>query len=560
MANPANPLDIYASYVYHFELHAADSWDKLKHLVSKDNNNATDRFTPNGTLLINTRKDAHQHIDDVRFLTMSEATSKTEILTPVGTLSLTISEPGGFSFVEKLALLRSSFNVSNNTGLVFLLKIFFVCRTPANDIETLTVKLIPMVLDPNSSAAFSETGGKYNMTFSMNAMLGATDGLASGAAMSYSFVQRTVSFYSGTVEGALKTLEKHLNDGYEEIYKKLGTSDVGKRLVYKITFDPEIRGEIKSLNKDSLSPNEPSKFVFSPNLQIASYIHTILKKCPELQQKIGASKGALQLEGHPGLFVPIIQPRVNYHDDRIEINYHVAINRGGIEKSFIFDYYFADAGKNVDILSYDVKFHNIGAWVPEKTTIGYDWALNQSSTMQLMKPSIWKNQIVTPDTTRAQNQIDAERSAPDVALKNDPRLQPSSTTGDQMGHNNMPFDSTPSVRLGSSTILDFMTAIAPEQMFEIRGHLDLLSCAAYYPDETEPGGWHYGSMFHGGNVWIKVNIWMPDSRYPGGKRQFFYTNYYWLQSIEHIFSGGQFKQMLKVVMHPAAEANLVKGS
>jgi hypothetical protein len=55
MANPANPLDRYVSYTYHFELHAGTSWDQLKYLEQSDANLSTDRFSANGTLLINTK-------------------------------------------------------------------------------------------------------------------------------------------------------------------------------------------------------------------------------------------------------------------------------------------------------------------------------------------------------------------------------------------------------------------------------------------------------------------------------------------------------------------------
>lgn len=547
MSTPVNPLDVFATYIYHFELHAADSWDKLKDLATKDDNIATDRFAPKGTLLINTRKDAHQHIDDVRFHALAEATAKTELLVPYGELSLVVSEPGGFSFIEKLQAVRDKFNITSTEGLKFVLKIMFVGRTPQNKIETLSAKIIPMVIKPEMTATFTEAGGRYSMSFIISAALGATSDPASGAPMSYAFIKRTISFYGSTVEGALKTLEEHLQSGYDEIYKKEGNSELGKRLVYKITHDPEIKGSIKSLNKDSWAPNEPSKFVFSPTLQIASFIHTILKQCPELQQKIGESKGALQKEGHPGLFMPVIQPRVCYHDDNIEIIYHIAVNRGGMQKSFIFDYYFAEAGKNVDVLSYEVKFQYVGGWLPKKITTGYDWALNQSSTMHIHKPTLWKNQIVTVDSTRKENIVEVERSPLDVK-KNDPLPQPGVTYNDRTGHNNMPFDYTPHIRMGSDTYVDFQTAIAPEQIFEIRGHLHILDCTAYYPDGSE-----IGELFGGQNVWVKVNIWMPDSRFDGGKRQFFYTNYYRLMGVENIFSNGQFKQMLTVQMAPEAE-------
>lgn len=549
MSSPPNPLDRFATYTYHFELHAADSWTKLKDLATKDDNQATTRFSPVGTLLINTRKDAHQHIDDVRFHAMCEATASTELLVPIGLVSMVITEPGGFSFIEKLSKLRENFNVTSSAsdGLTFALKIMFVGRTPDNKIETLFAKLIPMVIMPNVSATFTELGGRYMMEFQTSPTLGATDDPLSGAPMNFGFVKRTVSFEASTVEQALSLLQQHLQNGYDEIFKKEGTTDQGKPIVYKITADGEIKGKVKGLNVNSLAPNEPNKFVFSPTLQIGTFIDAIMKASPELQAKVGESKAGLQQEGHPGIFMPVIQPRITYLDDKIEVNYHIAVNRGGMQGKFEFDYYFADAGKNVDILSYEVKFQYIGGWIPTKITTGYDWTINQSSTMQLEKPKLWAHQIVTTDKTIQNNIIEAERSSLNLK-KNDPRPQPSVTFTDRIGHNNMPFSDTPHIRLAMDARADFQTAIATRQTFEIRGNLDILDATAYYPDGSE-----IGSLYGGNNMWVKINIWMPDDRFEGGKRQFFYTGYYKVMSVENVFTGGQFKQFLTVNMIPELE-------
>lgn len=549
MSTPPNPLDKFATYTYHFELHAADSWSKLKNLATSDANAATTRFSPNGTLLINTRKDAHQHIDDVRFMALAEATASTELLVPVGKVTMTVTEPGGFSFIEKLSKLREAFGVTSeiSDGLTFALKIIFVGRTPDNSVETLFAKLIPMVIMPNVTATFTELGGRYALEFQTAATLGSTDDPTSGAPMNFGFVKRTVSFEASTVEEALSKLEQHLQSGYDEIYKKEGTTDQGKPLVYKITADGEIKGRLKGLNVNSLAPNEPVKHVFSPTLQIATFVDAILKASPELQAKIGASKPGLQKEGHPGIFIPVIQPRVLYNDDNIEITYHVAVNRGGMQDSYEFDYYFADAGKNVDVLSYEVKFQYIGAWIPTKITTGYDWTVNASSKMQLEKPKVWAHNICTPDVTVKDNLVEVERSSLNIK-KNDPRPQPSVTFTDRIGHNNMPFNDTPSIRLAMDARADFMSAIATEQQFEIRGNLDILNATAYYPDGSE-----IGKIYGGNNMWVKINIWMPDDRFEGGKRQFYYVGYYKVLSVENIFSNGQFRQHLTVTMVPENE-------
>lgn len=549
MASPPNPLDVFTSYIYHFELHAADSWDKLKDLSTKDENKATTRFEPNGTLLINTRKDAHQHLDDVKYTAMAESSASTELLIPVGLVSMTVTEPGGFSFIEKLDVLRRNFQVTSvaSDGLVFLLKIMFVGRRADNSVDTLTAKLIPMILRPEMTASFNEKGGQYNMSFTSAAGLATTDDPMSGAPMNFGFVKRNVSFKATTIEGAFKQLEKKLNAGYEEIFMKEGNAPQGKPLTYKITWDPEIKGKVDGLYKSSLDPAEARQFVFNPTMQIGTFIHGILKTCSELQERIGASKAGLQKEFHPDIFIPVIQPRVIYHDDSIEVNFHVAVNKGGVQKAFVFDYYFSDAGKNVDVMSYDVKFVYVGAWIPTKIDTGHDWATNQSGTMQTQNPKAYSENSVTSDTTRPTNYVEVQRSTLSCQ-KNDPQYQPGSTYSDRTGHNSMPHYATPAIRMASDAIIDFQSAIATQQTFEIRGHLDILNASAYYPDGT-----HVGELFGGQNIWIKVNIYMLDDRAASGKRQFFYTNYYKLLSVENSFSSGQFKQHLTVTMFPEIE-------
>jgi hypothetical protein len=549
MSVPANPLDVYVTYTYHFELHAHPSWDKLQDLTTKDENKSTDSFTPNGTLLINTRKDAHQSIDDVHFVAQSEASAKTEMLIPYGALSMTVTEPGGFSFIEKLSAMRSNYQVTAaaTDSLKFVLKIFFVGRKVDNTIETITAKLIPMVMQPNVTATFSEMGGKYGLTFTTAATLGLTDDPFSGAAMNYAYTKRAVSFSAGTVEEALSNLEKRLNEGYGQIYKTEGTTDQGRPLVYKITWDPDIKGAIETLNKNSNAPGEKSQFTSNPQLQIGSFIQKILQASPKLQQKIGESKPGLQKEGHPNIFIPLIQPRVVYKDDQVLIHYHIAVNKGGMQKSWVFDYYFAEAGKNVDITSYEVKFQNVGAWTPVKIESGFDYTFNQSANMPKDRPRVYSESIVTDDTTQNGTTVEVQRSTLGFQ-KNDVRMPPRVTANDRIGYTNAPYSATPSYRLASDAIGDFQTSISFQQQFEIRGNLDLLDCTAYYPD-----GSVVGDLYGGKNVWVKVNIWMLDPRAPGGKRQFYYTNYYKVITVENVFSGGQFKQHLTVAAVPEAE-------
>ena len=537
MSKPANPLDVYVTYTYHFELHAATSWDKLKELETRDDNATTSAFEPKGTLLINTRKDAHQVIDDVRYTATADAGSQGDILTPSGLISMTVTEPGGFAFIEKLNALRQDNKVSEiSTSLCFVLKIMFVGRYADNTVKTITAKLIPMILSPDMSATFSELGGKYTMLFTPAAMAGSANDIT-GPMGNFGYTKRGISFKARTIEEALSSLEKKLNEGYSGVYKDEATTE-GRPIVYKITYDPEIKGAIESTNKDSNAPGEKSSFTFKTSVQIGSFISQILKASPTLQQKVGRSIDGLKEEGHPDVFIPLIQPRVLYNDDQVLVNYHIAVNRGGIQNTWEFDYFFADAGKNVDITSYEVKLNNIGAWTPFKTEVGYDLAFNQSATVPAGRPAIYSENIVTPDTTRQANRVDVQKSTPGFK-QNDVRVLPPVTNDDRSGYINTPYSATPTLRMASDARRDFMTAVNFSQQIEIRGNIDFLNASAYYPD-----GLVIGDLLGGKNIWVKINIWMVDPRYPGGKRPFYYTGKYKVITIENVFTNGQFKQHL----------------
>lgn len=549
MATPVNPLDKFVDYIYHFELHCSHNWDDLKDLdkiVDDGGGKTTDRFAPNGTLLINTRKDAHQHIDDVKFYSQADSTSKTEILVPYGDVTMVISEPGGFSFLEKLEEARKRNKLSLiGEGMIFALKILFVGRYADNSIKTLTAKLIPMVLIPSSTTAtFDPAGGKYVMGFQTAPSLAATTTVRAGPAANYSFVKRNVSFYAGTVEEAFKTLETKLNEGYQAQEEYEAIKSGGKRLEYKITFDPELRGKLDGLGKQSLAPGAKVNFSFNPSKQITTYLYDILRHCPEIQAKIGASKELLRKEFHPGIFIPVVIPTVTLYSDRVELHWHVAVNKGTVKRKFEFEYYFSDPGKNVDVLSYEIKFTNVGAWVPVAIKSGFDERINQSSLVQTQKTHIYVHDVVTPDSIRERNLIDRERSQTGFQ-GNDPRVQAIATNNDRNGYNSQVFHMTAASRAAADTFADFTSALAPQQSCEIRGHLDLLNGVTSYPD-----GSYEGDFFGDGNIWIKLNVYMPDASIPVGKRQFFYTGYYKLLAVENIFSGGKFTQNLTMVMSP----------
>ena len=558
MAKPSNPLDKFLTYTYHFELHAHPDWVYLHSQINQvDKNVATDRFSPNGTLLINTRKDAHQVIDDVHFEVISEANSRTDTLNGISMVNMTVIESGGFSFIEKLQQVMLMYNASNLGFLEWALKILFVGRDKNNEIFTIQAKYISMKFNPGIQAGgiFSEKGGQYHLQFTANSVPQMELSNFS-LGQNFTYIRRNIALKANTIQLALKLYEQKLNDGYNEIYSKEGYSNTGRKIKYVITYDPDIKGDISSILTETMAPGSYKIFNFDSNIPIASHINEILKSSDEFNIKVGASNALLGAVQQIGIFIPVIQPIIVYKETEIEVRYHIALNRGG-GLVYEFDYYFSEAGKNVDIMNYEIKFNNIGAWIPLKSKLCQDESLNQSATMAINRPSSYINNICHPDITRTNNNILVERSDVDVK-KNDILVQNYPSIGERTGYPGIPVDSINAYKLMSDSINGFQGGINASQTIEIRGHLDFLNGAILYPDydpnyvASKPSDLNYASMLlQGNNTWIKVNVWMPDSREPSGKRQFYYTGFYKLLTVTNHFVGGQFKQTLSMIANGA---------
>ena len=537
MARPQNPLDIFVTYTYHFELHAHWDWDKLKSLETSDANASTTRWEPNGTLIINTRKDAHQHIDNVSFTAMAQQTSKTELFVSKGKLHMTISEPGGFALTEKLWKVKSNFKAKDFSSLQFVLKPIFVGRLPDNTVVTLYGKLIPFVIQ-GIKATFDHQGGIYFFeTVIATDMASASRHGPNGPQMHYSYTDKNIQFKANTVEEALSLLSDGLQQNYDKTYTNWLDSAGARRINYSINIDPEIKGQIESVIKDSFAPDDSKKLNFDPRKEIGSHIMDIIKRSKTLNETIGASKDAYDKEFDPGAFMPVIVPRVHMKDGEIEVAFDVKVYKGGGDK-FEFDYYFAGAGKNVDILQYEVVFNNLNAWLRTATDMSTDKHSDFSATGATYNTPYWVENLVHPDITREQlyNLVPMKNTI--EAFKNDIAYLPSSYQQDKFGFNSMPVKNVSSIRMATNASVIEKGAIRPQQEVLIRGHLDLFNACCAYPDGSRD---MFGTT---DSLWIKINIFMVEN---GIRRPFFYTGLWMLTGIENIFSNGKFTQKLSMI-------------
>lgn len=549
MAKPANPLDVYVTYTYHFELHCARSWDELSAREGIVSEAATTRFASNGTLLINTRKDAHQTIDDVSFDCVGPASTTGDSPTGLSELKMTIKEPGGFSFIEKLRARLDELDISQLPDAVFGLKIIFVGRFADNQIEIKHMPLIPISLI-NMTGTFTQEGGLYQLDFISLSTLASTRGGPVGQHLNYAYTNKNVAFEANTVEDALQQLEKRLNENYAETYKtQLNNSGGAKKLVYKIIFDQELCAPVVGVVKNSFATDDIKKFSFHPRQAITSVIMDIIKRSPQLCAKIGKTADGLKNPLHEGVFMPIITPSVYPRANEVEVRFNVSIYKGGGPNKFEFDYFFADAGKNVDIQNYNVTFSQVTALFATQSKSGADTGANFSATVPNEDAKRYRNLMHEPVTQQELPYRPVERS--DINRKSgDVALPPAPSVRSANGNNALPFTAVAPIKLASDAIADFTGAIEPEQVINIRGHKDILEACITRPDNFDST-----KLTSGGGVWVKVNIWMIDgdttTEQQGGprRRPFFYQGWYEVYVITNTFSSGVFSQQLRMIMN-----------
>lgn len=533
MAYPENLLDPFKSYVYHFELHAAATWDELKPLAGRDTNSVTSPYSPNGTLLINTRRDAHQTIDDVRYNYIGPFVNTQNAMSPAGTVTLTVFEPNGVSFVEKLEEVKKQNQVTNFTGgIQFLLKIFFVGRYGDNIIETLPAVVIPMKLD-RMDAEFNHMGGKYLMTFQISAaaMLPTVD---NKLARLLAYTNKDVYVKAKTLPEALSFLEQQLNDNNTFVYDEERAK--ARKIRYQITYDSEIRGDLKIVTTRSFKPGDVAQIPLDRRMTIMDWIQKLVMSSKEVTDMINESAAGLKLEKHPNVKIPTYTARVELTNDEVILAYHVHVYTGQNVPGpgeIYFDFLFADPGKNVDVMEFAIKYNNTLGYLNSTKTGSISVEAAHDPNSPKANPGVTTRGPLVED--RSQNPTKdpqaAQQSESRDIEKNDIDTLPVNIRDSERGYINTTHDAVLSKGLAFDTLAGSVSSNS-NQAFKIRGYYQLLAPCIPTPDGENLG---FGTK---GGIWIKVNI--RDQN----KRPFFYTGWYQLLSVEHNFSNGLFTQNL----------------
>lgn len=536
MANPQNPLDFFVTYTYHFELHASNTWSDLENIPEEGVNLATEDRSSLGTLLINTRKDAHQMIDNVRYRYNNPSVDPTAAMHALSDLSMEIIEPNGTFFIEKLQKHAEQYQVRDITGgMVFGLKVLFVGRLEDGSEYTMALApIIPLQLGTLSSH-YTHRGGQHHLMFygSANSAITASPlHPYNTLARAVGYTNKNITFKAKTVQEAIPLLESGLNKVYNDVYATEIENCAGARTIkYKVTLDDKIKGDITLVTKaDSYAKDEKIHLTFTPNMSISSMIWSILTSSKDVNEMIASSMDHIETAGHPGVRWPIIKTQYQLNSSSVDVKYDIVLYEGGGD-TFEFDYFFSEPGKNVDVLDFDVKFPNMQLWLTS-TLVGTEINRNANSDVPESHPDIYSKNIVHEDTTREKLFISPQDKKCINALPGDVAYIPAVNRSDNTGFVRHAADAVPAAKLAFTTLAQASSAISTQVSFTIRGHLDLLKTGVSHPNDAVTG---FGID---AGLWTKVNIFNQDGT------PFFFTGKYRVQTIDNIFQDGKFLQIL----------------
>jgi hypothetical protein len=246
--------------------------------------------------------------------------------------------------------------------------------------------------------------------------------------------------------------------------------------------------------------------------------------------------------------MPVIIPRVYPRDDYVEVVFDIKLYEGGNSNRFVFDFYFSDPGKNVDVMDYEVVFDDFIAFLASNNTTSLDKNTNMSGQMQSSNKKVYQLDLVHIDVTKKKLEANEPEKATVLNLKENDIAPPlTRSNSDANAFNNYAYDDIKNAKLAFSTISEFTSAGGRnQQTFTIRGHLDLLNMCCAYPDGS------YDPTLAVEGVWVKVNIRMPLGD-TGRYIPFYYTGWYELVTITNIFENGKFIQQLSVTASEMAE-------
>lgn len=539
MSDPANPLDKFVTYTYHYQLMVSNSTeDGLNYQWNKQTSTQPTAGvkTGNCVLLINSYKDASPSIEELQYH-VAFTGDDVMPLCPKAGITIKIVDTGGTYFYEKIYKALTSLNYTG-TGGFWYLKVDFVGRLPDNSYETVDGGLMQMV-PTGIESSFDFKGAEYHFTF---------DAIAFGSTKNDQTVSRigkNLCIKGKSIGEAFLDFEAKLNLSIRENVssKKTGESLDKTANIVQYKFDPgkfgnyAINSVIKheTLNQNDTpisersSPKNNGQYVyinFEPNVSIASALDSILQLSPDFNTYVAQNRSAVFKTGHGGAHLYKIVDSVS--SNSIGTTYTFAITeyvgRKPSDADYIYYYYYT--GKNTDVINFDMKMNKASGFYILAHERSLDTFTNQTGTVS--KPAISNENDDTKDVIdRKKN----ESSNGQIMKRSDPIGNPIYLKGVDFNAGHLQAENDNKVLREARETIAAAAGVATGTQFnaKIRGNPTFL---LFSPTGANRLGFSTPLM-------VKMIIKNADGS------DFWYKGSYMINTITNSFSGGIFTQDLQ---------------
>jgi len=611
MSTPKNPLDVFRSYAYHHILIACDGTETAEKLATVseitafDHEGAEAKFCPRKVtggsgqyiVLINGMSDAQFTITDAKWTSVlipnnkqGEGDASTTIRTMAVDGEINIQEPLGVNFLNLLNDVTKSLGTDPN-GVVFMLKTIFVGHHHAGRTEYITNIRPLLFLAYDITSLFDVTGAEYTLSFV---------GISNGAAQLPHNSAITNGFHF-TVPSGKKMLS--------EVMAKLGTELTAHyarqkaeliKQAQKIKLDYNIEDEFIDVEyviilhpeyydkkagtaaiKTSTDTGDDDTIITGDSLSVESVISAIMKSSKSVMdedQKSAAAGERYQFRITSTLETSPDKYKIIYQVQRWKatvvpvenlFTFEPPKNKDGTPGGIEFDYIFS--GQNVDVLSFDLKMQMGMAFFQ---TLAVESSI-PSGASQVIKHYNPSSKVAgTGNKNGTGDQSEFGGGCENSAVNSKKRRKKPLFLGMSVDDSSVRNKRFPSTVANYDAILQRHAAFENiEARMIIRGNPQLLEDTTHYASNLDPTGPSFTPIVRTGqddarNIvpnlqsqpgFVKVNVMMPNSSQvgPAGQmysqdfsRNFWYPGWYFLYSVNHTFSDGEFTQELEMYSLP----------
>lgn len=534
-------LDEFSLYTTHFELYVCADHSKFKEIADRGpSQKSTTRYSPDEEgLLLNTRTDFHQVLDNLEIEYSGVYANPRALLTPSTMFKFNVYEPGGIYFIDKLKKAMTQQSVTTMSSFGLAIKIFIFGRTHDNEEKVIKVGSYMLFL-ADFQAHIDVTGATYTLTCNTNVSMAINPMIGNNTAGQISFIPYNMNIKAATVGEAIQQLQLNLNKSYEN-FKQQSVDSSARPCRFLFELDPELDKKISGLNKDSTQAGEAARFTFEQNISIYEVLQRILMASPEINERIDSeNRNAFSRPFFDARFLPIVTSKFIPLPGRVDVIYTIKPMAKSThdKQKFTFNFFFAGAGQNVDVMGFDLTFNISGPVMA---------GLNTSKAVEVYRNQ--NGQSVNTDANTVTKTIITENKRNDTAVNDVPDRKPINAAKNDIipnqpksnrEANGNPEDSVENIkplRHALLVITEVATSNGQQLKLDIRGRPEILQLTNGFEVNQD---FSLSDGFLTDFIWIKVNMFDSEGEQLG------YRGYYRLVSMRNSFSGGKFTQELYV--------------